>query len=94
AYTVSWAAVSGATGYQLEQKVGSGAWASIYTGTASSKAVSGLSTNTYQYRVKAKYGSVSGSYRISAATYVIKAPTSISVPSNDADGAYTVSWAA
>ena len=94
AYSVSWASVSGATGYQLEQKVGSGAWTSIYTGTGRSKALSGLATNKYQYRVKAKYGSVSGSYRTSAVTYVVKTPGSITVPSNDADGAYSVSWAA
>ena len=93
-YSVSWAAVSGATGYQLEQKIGSGVWASIYTGTGRSKALSGLATNTYQYRVKAKYGSVSGGYRTSSATYVVKTPGSITVPSNDADGAYSVSWAA
>ena len=94
AYSISWAAVSGATGYQLEQKVGSGGWSSIYTGTARSKSVSSLGTNTYQYRVKAKYGSVSGGYRTSAATYVVKTPSSISVPSNDADGAYSISWPA
>ncbi|ARD24080.1 RHS repeat-associated core domain-containing protein [Shewanella japonica] len=94
AYTVSWAAVSGATSYQLEQKVGSGSWTSIYSGTSLSKAVSGLGTNQYQYRVKAKYGSLSGGYRTSAATYVVKTPSSISVPANDVDGAYTVSWAA
>lgn len=93
-YSVSWAAVSGATGYQLEQKIGSGSWTSIYSGTGRSKSVSGLGTNTYQYRVKAKYGSVSGSYRTSAATYVVKTPSSISVPSNDGDGAYSISWAA
>ncbi|MBR9728086.1 hypothetical protein G3R48_08830, partial [Shewanella intestini] len=97
AYTVSWAAVSGATGYQLEQKIGSGAWASIYTGTAPSKAVSGLSTNTYQYRVKAKYESLSGGYRTSSVTTVLLSPSipaSIATPTSTVtNGRYTISWA-
>ncbi|MEC4740621.1 FG-GAP-like repeat-containing protein, partial [Shewanella sp. E94] len=98
AYSINWTAVSGATGYQLEQKVGSGGWSSIYTGTSVSKSISGQTNNTYQYRVKAKYGSVSGGYRTSSVVTVLlppPVPSSISIPTSTVtNGSFTISWSA
>ena len=54
AFTISWGAGSGTiTSYKLQQKIGSGSWSQIYSGTIRSKAVSGLADGTYKYRVKA-----------------------------------------
>jgi hypothetical protein len=53
AFTVSWGAVSTSTSYRLEQQKNGGAWGQIYSGTALSKAVSGLTNGTYGYRARA-----------------------------------------
>jgi len=52
-YTVSWSAVSGATSYTLQEQVNGGAWATIQTSSAISKAISGKGNGTYGYRAQA-----------------------------------------
>ncbi|TQV89601.1 FG-GAP-like repeat-containing protein [Aliikangiella coralliicola] len=92
-YSVSWGSSSGVvTSYRLEQKVGSGSWSQVYSGTARSKAFSGKASNTYQYRVRA-CGSVCSSYRTTTTVLtVLRPPTSITTPGSSS-GSYTVSWA-
>ena len=54
-YTVSWSGVSGATSYTLEEDT-SGSFGSptvIYSGSGTSKYITGRSDGTYYYRVKA-----------------------------------------
>jgi len=51
-YTVSWNAVSGATTYQLQQKIGTGSWVTAQNTSATSKDYSGQLSNTYYYRVR------------------------------------------
>jgi len=94
AFTVSWSAVSGATTYELQQLKGSGSWETIYTGVATSYAVSGLENNNYQYRIRATLGAATSDYKVSTVVNVIKSPSNIVTPSTDIDGTYTVSWSA
>jgi fibronectin type 3 domain-containing protein len=54
AISLSWTASTGATGYKLERKTGTAAYAQIATPTANSYADSGLTSNTaYSYRLVA-----------------------------------------
>ncbi|MCU8075777.1 HNH endonuclease [Shewanella sp. SM29] len=53
AFSVSWSSVSGATRYELQQRVNGGAWVAKYSGTATNNALSGLTSGTYQYQVRA-----------------------------------------
>ncbi|MBY6212820.1 hypothetical protein KUV95_14780 [Microbulbifer agarilyticus] len=101
AFTVSWGASSGTVdSYELYQQKDSGSWSKIYTGTGTSKAVSGLADGTYAFRVRAyntesTYTTYSG-YRTSGSVIVANAPgtpASLSgIPATDDDGGYTVSW--
>uniref|UniRef100_Q0HXN2 YD repeat protein n=2 Tax=Shewanella TaxID=22 RepID=Q0HXN2_SHESR len=53
AFSVSWAGVSGATRYELQQRINGGVWVAKYSGTATSYALSGLASGTYQYQARA-----------------------------------------
>jgi len=52
-YTVNWVAVSTATSYQLEERLGSGTWANIHNAAGTSRAVTGKGTGNWNYRVRA-----------------------------------------
>ncbi|MGI2184074.1 SpvB/TcaC N-terminal domain-containing protein [Shewanella oncorhynchi] len=53
AFSVSWSSVSGAARYELQQRVNGGAWVAKYSGAATNYALSGLTSSTYQYQVRA-----------------------------------------
>ena len=52
-YTASWTAVTGATTYTLQERVGTGSWATIQNTSARTKAISGKGNGSYGYRVQA-----------------------------------------
>lgn len=53
-YTASWGGVARASSYTLQQQVNAGSWSTVYTGTGTSKALSGTTNGvTYGYRVRA-----------------------------------------
>ncbi len=54
AFTIIWGTSSGATGYELQEKVdGASLWLTVYTGAGTSKVLSGrLPDRTYYYRVQ------------------------------------------
>ena len=92
---VSWVA-PGATSYQLQQRKGSGSWVTIYTGSATSKNVSGLANGKYSYRISAFYNSTQGGYKTSGNVTVLLPPAT---PSNlnasaSIDGNVTLDWSA
>jgi YD repeat-containing protein len=94
--TVTWAASSGATSYVLEQQMNGGAWTQVYSGSATSKAISGLGGGTYVYRVEACNANGCSGFTTSGNLVVaLKPPTpsSISVPATSSTGSVTVSWA-
>ena len=94
-YTVSWNAVTNTTSYQIEEKLNSGAWATIQNTSATSIARSGKSNGTYSYRVRACNGSGCSGYSALISTTVVLLPItpSLSVPSTVTDGSQIiVSW--
>lgn len=97
AWTVSWTAVSTATSYQLEERVGSGAWTSVQNGAATSRAISGKASGSYQYRTQACNASGCGTYSAVATTVVTRPPASapvLTLPASSSNGSFTVSWSA
>jgi len=95
-YTVSWSSASGASSYSLLEAVNGGGWVQLPHVSATSIGFSGKSAGTYQYVVAACNGAgCSASSDIATVRVVfppITAP-SISGPSLNPNGSYTVSWA-
>ncbi|NJC87677.1 MAG: carboxypeptidase regulatory-like domain-containing protein [Desulfuromonas sp.] len=106
AYLMSWgnSSTAGVT-YVLEEATTPWFYAGLrvaYSGGALSTNITGRTqNNTYYYRVKAiKAGNKDSAWRVMEngcaipGTLTVAAPTSITVPTNDADGAFTVGWGA
>ncbi len=100
-YTISWGTSTGTvTAYQLYEATNSGftGQVQVYSGTATSKAISGKGNGSYYYRVRACNGSLCGGYRTGANATTVNlvppsAPASITGPFQTT-GSYTISWAA
>jgi YD repeat-containing protein len=97
AYTISWSGQTGATNYTLQERVNSGGWSTIHSGSATSTAVSGRTAGTWDYQVRAESGAGNSSFS-SAKSVVVTLPPS-SAPSTptgptgtEYTGAYTISW--
>jgi len=94
-YNISWGAVSTATSYLLQERKGSGSWSRAYSGGSRSTSVSGKADGTYRYRVQActvgGCGPWSSTKKIKVARPPSSAP-SLSVPSSNHSGSYTVTW--
>ena len=99
-YTISWGAASGTlTAYELYEATNSGFSGETlaYSGTALSKAISGKGNGTYYYRVRACYASMCSAYRTGANPTVVSLgvpapPATISGPSMNTTGNYSISW--
>ena len=93
-YTVSWAGVSGASSYILQQQINSGAWQTVESTASTAWSAIGKSNGTYGYRVQACNSSGCGPWSGTAAIAVKVVPVapSLSVPASNASGAYTASW--
>ena len=94
-YTVSWSMVDGASRYEVEEQAAGGTWQSWYSGTGSSKAVSGKGGGSYSYHARACNSGGCGDWSAVATVSVELAPTGspgLSVPSLSGNGSYTVSW--
>ena len=97
-FTVSWSSVSGASNYQLWRSTNSGFSPAsvVYNGSGTSYNQTGLSNGTYYYRVLAYNSSDASDWRTGGAIVVgctkPSTPASITYPSTDSDGNFTVSW--
>lgn len=94
-YTVSWAAVSGATSYQLEESANGGAWTLVQNSAATSKAYTGKADGSYSYRAKACNAAGCSSLSATAGISVLTPPTTVptvTAPANNTTGSYAVSW--
>lgn len=99
-YTVSWGTVSTATSYTVQQSSNGGSsWSTVYSGSGTSQALSGLTDGTYTYRVEAcnagGCGPWSGAHAITvkvipAEPGYVSAPEEVEYP----DGRWEVSWPA
>jgi FtsP/CotA-like multicopper oxidase with cupredoxin domain len=99
--TLTWGAVTGATGYVVEQSTNAFATSSVvYSGAATTAPVTVYLNGTYSYRVKATAAGVMAAsiWTKGDAAWVVSipvaAPASITYPASSATGLYTVSWAA
>ena len=95
-YTVSWTEPSGATTYELQQKVGSAAFKDAYASKARSKTYANQSSGAYSYRVRACAGASNcGKWSATKNVRVTRTSSTISVkPTLAPGGNYTVSWTA
>lgn len=98
-YSISWGASTGSvTAYELYEATNAAftGQTQIYTGISTSAAISGKSDGMYYYRVRACNGSECSSYRTgdhpAVVTLAPGVPSSISVPSSDTTGSYTIGW--
>ena len=97
-YTVSWAAVTHATRYQLQESADNGTtWTTTYPiATGTRKAFTGKARGTWTYRVRAcrvrsaTCGDWSASIEVPVTTLPI--PANLSTTTPDARGDYTLSW--
>lgn len=95
-YTVSWTAVDTATSYTLQEQVNGGSWATIQTGSATSKALSGKGNGSYGYQAQACNVGGCGPWSSVGTTVVLlppAVPASITVPATSS-GSIAVSWTA
>ncbi|MBB6184650.1 hypothetical protein [Oleiagrimonas soli] len=96
ALTVSWSSSSTATSYTLQHQKNGGAWSTIFSGSATSKAISETSTGSYNYRAQACNAAGCSAYKTSGAVTVTIPPSSapsLSVPSGtNGSGSYSVGW--
>ena len=93
-YKVSWSKPSGATRYELQQKVGSAAWKSAYKGESRSKTYANEGSGAYSYRVRACAGASNcGKWSATKNVRVTRTTSTISAkPTLAPGGNYTVSW--
>src|SRR5690606_21027274 len=74
-YTASWTSSSGATHYELGERVGSGSWTVIQDTSATSRNISGKTDGSYSYRVRACAGSGTGNCSAYSASKTISVAT-------------------
>ncbi len=92
-YTISWAAVSGATAYRLQERFNGGGWTEIYYGGGTGMAVSGRAAGSWDYIVQACSATGCGGWSGVLSVGVLPAtPAPPSGPGTDANGSYTISW--
>ena len=91
---MSWSGVSTASSYALQHQKNSGSWTSLYSGTATSRAVTETTSGSYAYRVKACNASGCSGYKTSADVSVTIPPAApvLTAPSTNSSGSYSVSW--
>ncbi|USD21031.1 fibronectin type III domain-containing protein [Microbulbifer variabilis] len=94
-FSISWAASSGATRYEVQQRKDNGNWLGVYSGSSTSTTIASLSHgSTYRFRVRACNTTCSG-YRESQNIEVYfrpGVPTPKLNTTTSLDGKYTVSW--
>jgi len=97
-FSISWGSASGAvTRYETYESKNSGAYVSVYSGTAISKSLSGRADGSYKYRVRACNTAGCSGYRNGNATLTVRLIPSVpglpNAPSNSAgNNSVNVTW--
>lgn len=95
AYAVAWTSVASASTYELQMRVGGGAWSALYSGAATTWNATGHSSGIYSYRVRSCKNGACGEWSAEASVRVQLPPSGVptaSVPALSTDGRFTVSW--
>jgi len=95
AYLVSWSAVSGATGYTLQEddNASFSSPATRYSGAATQTAISGQAVGTWYYRVRATAGGLQSDWSTAVSTQVLPQAPALATITNPAQAdAYLVNW--
>lgn len=94
AYTVSWNSISNATGYELQEQINGGGWATADNGSTLTWSASGKPNGTYGYRVHGCNVSGCSPWSGTGTVTVLYPPATptLSVPASNNTGSYTVSW--
>lgn len=95
AYSVSWSAVSGATGYTLQEddNASFSSPATRYSGAATQTAISGQAVGTWHYRVRATAGGLQSDWSAAVSTQVLpQAPVLATITNPAQADAYLVNW--
>ncbi|MHC4778680.1 MAG: hypothetical protein ACYTFG_08920 [Planctomycetota bacterium] len=95
-FSVSWSSSSGATSYELQEDTNSSftTATTIYTGASTSRFISGKTSGTFYYRVRAVNGAGQSGWTAGGNGCTIvppAAPASINVPATS-PGTFTISW--
>jgi YD repeat-containing protein len=94
-YSVSWTAVGYATNYQLQERLGSGAWATIHNAVGTSKALSGKANGIWGYQVRACNAQGCAAWSAIDTIEVMVPPSTapvVTAPASSSTGSYTVTW--
>lgn len=82
AYLVSWSSVSGATGYELQEKLNSGAWQNVSGISGTSKSFTGKAAGTWCYQARASNNAGAGAWSATQCTTVAAANQPPNAPTN------------
>lgn len=97
AYTISWTAGGGASSYQLQERLNSGSFSTVYNSTGRSTSRSGRSAGSWGYRVRScnsRWCNPSWSGVRTVSVVLPPAPGAITAPSTIYASSYTASWPA
>ena len=92
-FTVGWTSVTNATSYELQERVGTGAWTTVQNTSPRTKSFSSKGLGTFSYQVRACAGSNGcGGYSSTRTVTVELGTPGITAPSSGDTGSYKVSW--
>lgn len=91
-YTVSWNSINHASSFALQEAVNGGAWGTVYSGNATSKAFSGKGNGSYSYRVQGCSDGGCGPWSTTATISVTDPPPAPTNVHETESGSYKVIW--
>lgn len=94
-YTVAWTTVEYASRYELQERLGAGAWATIYNAAGTSAARSGKANGSWSYQVRACNAAGCAGWSATDSIEVTVPPSSapvLTAPATNNTGGYTVTW--
>jgi len=94
-FTVAWSGVAGTTRYEPQERLGNGGWRALPGTTAEAITISGRSTGSYGYQVRACNAAGCSPWSNIVATTVLLPPSgapTLSAPESSSNGSYQVAW--
>lgn len=94
-YSATWTAVTYATRYELQERLGTGAWTTVHNAPGASFTRSGATSGSWSYQVRACNAAGCGNWSITSVIEVTlppSGPPTVTAPPADNDGLFAVSW--